>query len=71
MLARRPCCLMNATLMVSGCTAAMNDINAAQRMRVAAAERAEANKVTVVKAAEANAEAKFLEGAHSSGRIHS
>eukprot|EP00884_Botryococcus_braunii_P018486 jgi/Botrbrau1/5320/Bobra.0391s0031.1 len=41
---------------------AMNDINAAQRMRVAAAERAEANKVTVVKAAEASAEAKFLEG---------
>lgn len=44
----------------------MNDINAAQRMRVAAAERAEANKVTVVKAAEASAEAKFLEGAHRS-----
>lgn len=41
---------------------AMNDINAAQRMRVAAFEKAEANKVTVVKNAEANAEAKFLEG---------
>jgi hypothetical protein len=40
----------------------MNDINAAQRMRVAAFEKAEANKVTVVKNAEANAEAKFLEG---------
>lgn len=41
---------------------AMNDINAAQRLRVAAVERAEAEKVTVVKAAEADAEAKYLAG---------
>jgi hypothetical protein len=40
----------------------MNDINAAQRVRVAALEKAEAHKVTVVKHAEAAAEAKFLEG---------
>lgn len=41
---------------------AMNEINAARRMRVAAAETAEAQKVTLVKAAEADAEAKFLQG---------
>lgn len=41
---------------------AMNEINAAQRMRVAAAEKAEASKVAVVKAAEADAEAKYLHG---------
>lgn len=41
---------------------AMNEINAAQRMRLAAAERAEAEKVAVVKAAEAEAEAKYLQG---------
>ncbi len=42
--------------------AAMNEINAAQRLRRAALERAEAEKVAVVKAAEADAEAKFLAG---------
>lgn len=42
--------------------AAMNEINAAQRLRLAAAERAEAEKVAVVKAAEAEAEAKYLSG---------
>jgi len=42
--------------------AAMNDINAAQRLRVAAADKAEAAKITVVKEAEAEAEAKYLGG---------
>lgn len=42
--------------------AAMNEINAAQRLRIAAVQKAEADKVTVVKAAEADAEAKFLAG---------
>lgn len=42
--------------------AAMNEINAAQRMRMAASEKAEAEKIRVVKAAEADAEAKYLEG---------
>lgn len=41
----------------------MNDINAAQRLRVAAVEKAEAAKVKVVKEAEAEAEAKYLQGA--------
>lgn len=41
---------------------AMNDINAAQRQRVAAVEKAEAAKILVVKAAEAESEAKFLQG---------
>ncbi|PNH08135.1 Hypersensitive-induced response protein 3 [Tetrabaena socialis] len=41
---------------------AMNEINAARRLRIAAAETAEAHKVAVVKAAEAEAEAKFLQG---------
>ena len=41
---------------------AMNEINAAQRMRVAAQDKAEAEKIMVVKAAEADAEAKFLAG---------
>ncbi|KIY93637.1 hypothetical protein MNEG_14325 [Monoraphidium neglectum] len=40
----------------------MNDINAAQRLRVAALEKAEAAKVRVVKSAEADAEAKYLHG---------
>lgn len=39
----------------------MNDINAARRQRVAAVEKAEAAKVNVVKAAEAESEAKFLQ----------
>merc|ERR1712216_340929 len=42
--------------------AAMNEINAAQRMREAANDRAEAEKVLKVKAAEADAESKFLQG---------
>lgn len=40
----------------------MNEINAAQRMRVAAVEEAEADKIRVVKAAEAEAESKALQG---------
>jgi regulator of protease activity HflC (stomatin/prohibitin superfamily) len=42
--------------------AAMNEINAAQRMRVAATERGEADKILQVKAAEAEAESKALSG---------
>ncbi|MFO0635906.1 MAG: SPFH domain-containing protein [Nannocystaceae bacterium] len=42
--------------------AAMNEINAAQRMRLAAAERAEAEKILRVKAAEADAMSKALAG---------
>lgn len=41
---------------------AMNQINANQRLRIAAQEKAEAEKVTVVKAAEAEADSKFLQG---------
>merc|ERR1712138_156514 len=41
---------------------AMNEINAAQRQRVAAKDRAEAEKIMVVKAAEADAESKYLSG---------
>ncbi|BAB89922.1 putative hypersensitive-induced response protein [Oryza sativa Japonica Group] len=41
---------------------AMNDINAAARLRVAAAERAEADKIQQVKRAEGEAEAKYLAG---------
>ncbi len=40
----------------------MNEINAAQRQRVAAIEQAEADKVRVVKAAEGEAESKALQG---------
>ena len=42
--------------------AAMNEINAAQRLRVAASEKGEAEKIIQVKAAEADAEAKALSG---------
>ncbi|PSC73089.1 hypersensitive-induced response 1 [Micractinium conductrix] len=42
--------------------AAMNEINAAQRLRLAAYEQSEADKVRIVKAAEADAEAKYLSG---------
>lgn len=42
--------------------AAMNEINAAQRLRLAAYEQSEADKVRIVKAAEADAEAKYLAG---------
>ena len=41
---------------------AMNEINAAQRLRVAATERGEADKILKVKAAEADAESKALSG---------
>lgn len=41
---------------------AMNEINAAQRMRAAAGEKAEAEKILMVKRAEAEAESKFLSG---------
>jgi regulator of protease activity HflC (stomatin/prohibitin superfamily) len=41
---------------------AMNEINAAQRARVAAQDRAEADKIMVVKAAEGDAESKYLQG---------
>ena len=40
----------------------MNEINAANRMRLAATEKAQAEYTMVVKAAEADAEAKFLQG---------
>lgn len=42
--------------------AAMNSIQENQRLRVAALEKAEADKVRVVKSAEAEAESKFLQG---------
>ncbi len=41
---------------------AMNEINAAQRLRIAAAEKGEADKILQVKAAEADAESKALSG---------
>lgn len=42
--------------------ASMNEINAAQRMREAAIQQAEADKIRVVKAAEGEAESKALQG---------
>lgn len=42
--------------------AAMNQINAAQRMREAAEDKAEAQKILVIKAAEADSESKRLSG---------
>lgn len=41
---------------------AMNEINAAQRLRMAAVEKAEAEKILAVKSAEAEAESKHLAG---------
>jgi len=41
---------------------AMNEINAARRLRLAATDKAEAEKIMKVKAAEADAESKFLQG---------
>lgn len=41
---------------------AMNEINAAQRMRVAATEKGEAERILKVKAAEAEAQSKALQG---------
>lgn len=42
--------------------AAMNEINAAQRLRAAAEDKAEAQKIIAIKAAEADAESKKLSG---------
>lgn len=42
--------------------ASMNEINAAQRLREAAMQQAEADKIRVVKAAEGEAESKALQG---------
>eukprot|EP00008_Paramoeba_atlantica_P010985 CAMPEP_0201487958 /NCGR_PEP_ID=MMETSP0151_2-20130828/16456_1 /ASSEMBLY_ACC=CAM_ASM_000257 /TAXON_ID=200890 /ORGANISM="Paramoeba atlantica, Strain 621/1 / CCAP 1560/9" /LENGTH=167 /DNA_ID=CAMNT_0047873149 /DNA_START=399 /DNA_END=902 /DNA_ORIENTATION=- len=42
--------------------AAMNEINANERLRVAAEDIAEAKKIKVVKDAEADAESKYLQG---------
>lgn len=42
--------------------AAMNEINAAQRMRLAAVEKGEAERILAVKAAEAEAQSKALQG---------
>ena len=42
--------------------AAMNEINAAQRLRVAATEKGEAERILRVKAAEAEAQSKALQG---------
>lgn len=41
---------------------AMNEINANRRLRIAAQEKAEADKILVVKRAEAEAESKYLQG---------
>src|SRR5205823_4020920 len=41
---------------------AMNEINAAQRLRVAAAEKGEAERILKVKSAEAEAQSKALQG---------
>lgn len=41
---------------------AMNEINVARRLRIAAADKAEAEKIMQVKASEADAESKFLQG---------
>eukprot|EP00624_Nannochloropsis_granulata_P004065 evm.model.NODE_30405_length_21186_cov_23.722647.4 len=42
--------------------AAMNEINASKRMKEAARERAEGDKIVQIKIAEANAESKYLSG---------
>lgn len=41
---------------------AMNEINSSKRLKYAAAERAEGDKILQVKAAEAEAESKYLSG---------
>ncbi len=48
--------------------AAMNEINTAQRLRVAATERGEADKILKVKQAEAEAEASILQGKGIAGQ---
>ena len=40
----------------------MNEINAQKRLRAAANEKAEAEKIVQIKAAEADAESKYLSG---------
>ena len=40
----------------------MNDINAASRLRIAAGEKAEGDKILAVKSAEADADSKYLSG---------
>lgn len=52
----------------SNVKAAMNEINTAQRLRVAAAERGEAEKILKVKQAEAEAEASILHGKGIAGQ---
>lgn len=52
----------------SSVKAAMNEINTAQRMRVAAAEKGEASKILKVKQAEAEAEASILHGKGIAGQ---
>merc|ERR1712164_72084 len=42
--------------------AAMNEINASKRLKEASAEKADGDKVLVVKSAEAEAESKYLSG---------
>ncbi|MDR0351631.1 MAG: SPFH domain-containing protein [Puniceicoccales bacterium] len=50
--------------------AAMNEINAAQRTRVAASEKGEAEKILKVKHAEAEAESSILHGKGLAGQRH-
>ncbi|HEX3035263.1 MAG TPA: SPFH domain-containing protein [Thermodesulfobacteriota bacterium] len=47
---------------------AMNEINAAERLRIAAQEKGEAEKILKVKQAEADMESKRLEGEGISGQ---
>lgn len=48
--------------------AAMNEINAAQRLRVAAVEKGEAERILKVKAAEAESQSKILQGQGIAGQ---
>src|SRR6185369_6650962 len=50
--------------------AAMNEINEAQRLRIAANERGEAEKILKVKQAEAEAQSKILQGQGMAGQRH-
>jgi len=56
------CCLMPEMLPDAAVLRAMNEINAARRLREANLEKAEAEKLQLVKRAEAEAEAKHLSG---------
>lgn len=47
---------------------AMNEINAALRLRIAATEKGEAEKIIIVKAAEADAQSKVLQGEGIAGQ---